>query len=315
MFCSQVSWGQNLIPNASFEDTISYGGGFTSPKLWTTPEGFNTEGEHYTPYNQYLWKVPQSFAGYQNAQNGNSYFGMRMYFLYKDWKALRDYIQTRLNRTLIKDSSYCLRIYVNLPDSMTHASRGQLGIYLSNSAISSTSNFNFPYTPQMIVSPTNYISDKLNWTEFNLQYTAQGGERYMTIGNFNDTLGIDTLLAPGGGLDVAYFGTYYFIDNLYFGNCDSAGISVGLNEVQKNENPFSIYPNPAKEKITIAFNAQMNGEFSLELYNTLGQLKISQQLNQLQVQDILLNELQQGIYFYRLIKNSEVTYSGKLIVE
>ncbi len=38
MFCSQVTWGQNLIPNASFEDTINFGGGFTSPKLWTTPE-------------------------------------------------------------------------------------------------------------------------------------------------------------------------------------------------------------------------------------------------------------------------------------
>ncbi len=25
-------------------------------------------------------------------------------------------------------------------------------------------------------------------------------------------------------------------------------------------------------------------------------------------------QLQQGIYFYRLIKNSEVTYSGKLII-
>ena len=29
---------------------------------------------------------------------------------------------------------------------------------------------------------------------------------------------------------------------------------------------------------------------------------------------INLNQLQQGIYFYRLIKNSEVTYSGKLII-
>ncbi len=223
MFCSQVSWGQNLIPNGSFEDTISYGGGFTFPKQWTSPSGNNSIGEHYTPYNQYLWTVPQNFFGYQHAQHGNSYFGLVMYLLAKTPPAQRDYIQCRLKRTLIKDTTYCLQIYVNLPDSMTHASRGQLSIYLSNTAISSPSNYNlnFPYTPQMLVSPTNYITDKLNWTEFNLSYTAQGGERYLTMGNFNDTLGIDTLYSPGGGIHLNYYGTYYFIDNLYLGHCDS----------------------------------------------------------------------------------------------
>ncbi len=221
IFCPQTIWGQNLIPNASFEDTISYGGGFTFPKQWTSPSGNNSIGEHYTPYNKYKWTVPQNFFGYQIAQNGNSYFGMVMYLLIRTPPVQRDYIQVKLKRALLKDSAYCLRLYVNLPDSVTHASRGQLGIYLSNSAISSTSNANIPYTPQLIISPTNYITDKVNWTEFNLPYTAQGGERYLTMGNFNDTLGIDTLFSSGGGLDANYYGTYYFIDNLYLGHCDS----------------------------------------------------------------------------------------------
>ncbi len=236
MFCSQASWGQNLIPNGSFEDTISYGGGFTFPKQWKSPSGNNSIGEHYTPYNQYLWTVPKNFFGYQHAVNGNSYFGMAMYILY--YKAQRDYIQCRLKRPLIKDSTYCLQIYVNLPDSMTHASRGQLGIYLSNSAISSTSNGNLPYTPQLVISPINYITDKVNWTEFNLQYTAQGGECYLTMGNFNDTLGIDTLYSPGGGIHLNYFGTYYFIDNLYFGHCDSIPKDFDISSIAAvNNNP------------------------------------------------------------------------------
>ncbi len=237
MFCSQASWGQNLIPNASFEDTISYGGGFTSPKYWFRAGGDNTDGEHYTPYNQYLWTIPQNFFGYQYAQHGNSYYGTEMYqFVYK---ALRSYIQCRLIRPLIKDSTYCLRIYVNLPDSMTYASRGQLGIYLSNMAISSTSNGNLPYTPQLVISPTNYITDKLDWTEFNLSYTAQGGERYLTMGNFNDTLGIDTLFVGGGNdPNFSYYGTYYFIDNLYLGHCDSIPKDFDIsNKTSVNNKP------------------------------------------------------------------------------
>jgi len=315
-FCVAPCAAQNLIPNGSFEDTLNFGAGFNAPKGWITPGGFNTEGEYYNPNNITNWSEPNNFFGYQNAQNGDSYFGLAIYLLYNNVKAMRDYTQAKLKRTLIKDSTYCMQLYVNLPDSMTHASRGQLGIYLSNTTVSSTSNFNLPYTPQLIVSPTNYITDKLNWTEFNLQYTAVGGERYLTIGNFNDTLGIDTLFV-GGGKDPNYYGTYYFIDNLYLGHCDSINTSVGVAENSgKKQEEFSIYPNPARDQITIEFSASSNENGRFELYNALGQLQLTEQLNGGHQKHIIkLSELQQGVYFYRLISNSTLTQSGKLIVD
>ncbi|NBG65861.1 T9SS type A sorting domain-containing protein [Acidiluteibacter ferrifornacis] len=316
IFCVAPCAAQNLIPNGSFEDTISYGGGFTFPKQWTSPSGFNSVGEHYTPFNQFKWTVPQNFFGNQHAYNGSSYFGLVMYLLIRNPPSMRDYIQTKLRNNLTKDSTYCMQLYVNLPDSMTHASRGQLGIYLSNTAVSSTSNFNLPYTPQLIVSPTNYITDKLNWTEFNFQYTAVGGERYLTIGNFNDTLGIDTFFV-GGGKDPNYYGTYYFIDNLYLGHCDSITTSIGVAENSANkQEEFSIYPNPAHDQITVEFTASSNENGRFELYNTLGQLQLTEQLNgDHQKHIISLTELQQGIYFYRLISNSTLTKSGNLVID
>jgi hypothetical protein len=228
---------------------------------------------------------------------------------------MRDYTQAKLKRSLKRDSTYCMRLYVNLPDSMTHSSRGQLGIYLSNTAVSSTSNFNLPYTPQLIVSPTNYITDKLNWTEFNLQYTAAGGERYITIGNFNDTLGIDTLFSPGGGKDLNYYGTYYFIDNLYLGHCDSINISVGLPEYASSKKEILIYPNPARDIINLEYQVLDNEVVTFELIDVLGKVQLSTRLDQINFHSIKLNDMQQGVYFYRLISNSTHTQSGKLIIE
>ncbi len=216
---------QNLIPNHSFEDTTQTINGFDWPDKWEMAAGGNTGPEFYNAYQDTLWTVPQSYAGFQYPQNQNSYLGLRMFILSRDGNMTRDYIQNQLKQPLLADTNYCFRIHVNLPDSMQYASRNQLAIYFSNSRVSSTSNFNLPYTPQIIVSPTDYISDKENWTVFNHTYKATGGERYMVVGNFNDSTAIDTLRVGGSLNQNDYYGTYYFIDNLYLGSCDSLPIS------------------------------------------------------------------------------------------
>ena len=54
------------------------------------------------------------------------------------------------------------------------------------------------------------------------------------MGNFNDTTGIDTLFVGKRSKDPNYFGTYYFIDNLYLGSCATLPLSYdgGLVSVQ-----------------------------------------------------------------------------------
>ncbi|MBR9830978.1 hypothetical protein GYB57_02420 [bacterium] len=216
---------QNLIPNPSFEDTAKIAFGYDWPDKWQMAGGPNSGPEYYNEFQDTLWTVPQSFPGYQYAQNGNGYIGMTMYLLYRFIKPLRDYIQCDLQQPLITDTTYCFQIHVNLPDSMEYASRNQLGIYLSNNRVSSSSNENLPYTPQIIVSPTDYIAETKNWTVFNHTYKAVGGEKVLTMGNFNDTTGIDTLFVGKRSKNLNYFGTYYFIDNLYLGSCATLPLS------------------------------------------------------------------------------------------
>ena len=216
---------QNLIPNYSFEDTSRTGWSFSLPDKWNLASGINSQPEYYNEYHDNLWTIPENFFGFQHPIFGTKYIGLKMYYFEDFAIKQRDYIPAQLIQTLKTDTNYCFKIHVNLPDSMRYASRNQLGIYFSNSRISSTSNFNLPYTPQIIVSPTDYISEKKNWMVFNHTYKATGGERYLVMGNFNDTTAIDTLFLGNKTENINYNGTYYFIDNLYLGSCDSLPIS------------------------------------------------------------------------------------------
>jgi len=58
-------------------------------------------------------------------------------------------------------------------------------------------------------------------------------EQYITIGNFTDSIEIDTLFV-GGGTDEQWKETYYHIDDVYLRNCYSVpfDIGVGLNELE-----------------------------------------------------------------------------------
>jgi len=241
---------QNLIPNPSFEDTSTTGWGIYLPNQWQMAGGGNTQPEYYNPFHDTLWTIPQSYFGYQFAQQGTKYLGMAMYLLaFRDWKPLRDYIQVNLRQPLMADSTYCFRIHVNLPDSMQHASRNQLGIFLSNTRVSSSSNYNLPYTPQIIVSPTDYITERTNWAVFNHTYKAVGGEKVLTMGNFNDTTGIDTLYTGFNRDNYQYFGTYYFIDNLYLGSCATLPLSYDGDLVSVQFDSALCYTSPVSATI------------------------------------------------------------------
>lgn len=236
LFWAVLCTAQNLIPNHSFEDTSTTGWGYSLPNDWQLAAGGNTQPEYYNEFHDKLWTVPQNFFGFQYPKNGTKYMGFAIYLLTEFAKPQRDYLQTPLKQSLIADTNYCFQIHVNLPDSMQYASRNQLGIYFSNSKVSSNSNLNLPFTPQIKVSPTNYISDTANWIKLNHTYKASGGERYLVIGNFNDTTAIDTLFTGVHSKNINYYGTYYFVDKLYLGSCDSLPTSYDGSVRAKLEN-------------------------------------------------------------------------------
>ncbi|MBK6835808.1 MAG: hypothetical protein IPG89_16650 [Bacteroidetes bacterium] len=85
-------------------------------------------------------------------------------------------------------------------------------------------------------------SNKTNWEKIEGYYTANGGESYLTIGNFFDSNNTSYTFIGNG----PYACAYYYIDDVSL--IDSS--SIGINEINNNSN-ITIYPNPSNGNIQI----------------------------------------------------------------
>jgi hypothetical protein len=62
--------------------------------------------------------------------------------------------------------------------------------------------------PAQAINPnSNVITDKINWMSIELEYLAQGGERFITIGGFDPN---NIIIIGGGNVDMVY----YYIDDV-----------------------------------------------------------------------------------------------------
>jgi hypothetical protein len=102
---------------------------------------------------------------------------------------------------------------------------------------------------------------------------------------------------------------------LSFGNVDyiSDGETVTVKEVREIQ-AAKVYPNPITSTATVSFDYD-SGEYAFEVYNLAG-------ARMKQIRNITTGEftfdrenLETGIYFYRLSNNTGSTYSGKLLVQ
>ena len=133
---------------------------------------------------------------------------------------------------------------------------------------------------------------------FDFEYTASGGEEYITLGNFNDTIGIDTLFVEGGD-DPSYEATYYYIDDVFLGHCDSLpDTTIGLYEnVLKSK--LKLYPNPVGEQFYLEYSGQEQLQF--QLYNLMGQkveAAVQQEGNSYRFSS---GHLPKGVYLLRIV--------------
>lgn len=82
-----------------------------------------------------------------------------------------------------------------------------------------------------------------------------------------------------------------------------------------NEVIFELYPNPTTDFLTIEIEEEiLNKSYSFQLFDVTGIKKISQKLDS-NHQQISVQNLSTGIYFYHLFENQKPLATGKLIIE
>ncbi|MEI6488836.1 MAG: T9SS type A sorting domain-containing protein [Bacteroidota bacterium] len=280
----------NLVPNWSFEiDSLCPDTG--SEIDYATP--WYTAGkspDYFNACTLYPWvDVPYNGMGYQNAKTGVAYAGMYCYSATTGSIEGEEYLGVKLIDSLIQNRKYCVSFYVTYAKSLlwyNNVAITELGLYISDTLIFSDIH-TIPYTPQIQSPPGVYLNDTVNWTEISGTYIAHGGEKYITIGNFNthtDTIGV---LYHNN-----YSAAYYFIDDVTVRDCTNDGVE------EIAEQNISISPNPATNQFTIE-NSQLRIN-AIHIYNVLGSAVYQQLTTNNQQLSIDVSTWNTGVYFVEI---------------
>jgi gliding motility-associated-like protein len=205
---------QNLVLNPGFETYSacpSGGSQLTLASPWLspssqTPDYFNSCAFAFTTVN-----VPYNFVGYQYAHSGVAYAGGHAYGG-KGSTNSREYVQGKLSDSLIAKKKYCVTFYVNLANKSQYAINS-LGAYLSKDSIRNTFGV-LPYASQISNPATRLLNDTSNWIAITGVFIAAGGEKYITIGNFNTDINTDTISIQKFLLNKVDNIAYYYIDDV-----------------------------------------------------------------------------------------------------
>ncbi|MFN8116516.1 MAG: T9SS type A sorting domain-containing protein [Bacteroidia bacterium] len=302
---------QNLISNPSFErvDTPVFwnSGSFINssvfpPKRNVTYWDWHNSPDYFSTDPNFV-RVPTNDIGVSYPKHGNAYGGLICFFKAGETK---EYIYQNLNTPLIQDSLYCISFFVSRADRTPQAIHS-LGAYFSVLP-PPTSNVYINVIPQ-VVNQNGYITDTIGWTEVKGCFTAQGGEQYVTIGNFNSNANTDTLFVGSTNPHPGAIGyAYYYIDSVTLWQNN---FPTFVKEDKKGE-VVSVYPNPANTILNIALtNLYAKETLSIKLTDLIGR----EILTSAYKEQLDISALEKGIYFLSVEQGSKRLGVKKIIKE
>lgn len=311
----------NLVPNGDFEDMISCP--TMSAQLWNTDYWISpTAGspEYYHSCNQPLvfppdtiqWPhmgVPWNAFGWQYGHSGEAYVGIYCFSAVQ--QNMREYIQIELLDSIVPSVRYLVNFYASVVDNGWYAV-STLGAYLSKEAISSDSHFRLDVEPQILNTGGNPLSDSSAWVLITDTFSSRyGGERYLTIGNFNTDETSDTMLYnPDGTAGFGY--AYYYIDDVSVVAIDS--IPSNVQEVVQSGR-FKVYPNPSHGRFNVEYNMGQGERGEVRVSDLLGNVLLSQPLSSdTDSRHLDLSSGSPGIYLVDVIINGGQRYVEKVAI-
>ncbi|MDD2982363.1 MAG: gliding motility-associated C-terminal domain-containing protein [Crocinitomicaceae bacterium] len=214
-FVFSLTAQQNLVPNGSFEEYYSCptgnnlnDGQFERCKRWWSPT--ECSPDYFNVCNNNIngvVGVPNNFWGYQNPFEGNGYVGF-IPVMVDGVELGSEYFRTELFFPLKPCVNYHFSMYISLANYSTHG-LNKIGAYFSKD-----NSFQLGCKQLIESSQVKYtgipIIDSVNWTKIEGTFTAEGGERFLTIGFFDED--IDTVFVQFSlG---SYFHPYYYVDNV-----------------------------------------------------------------------------------------------------
>ncbi len=296
---------QNLIQNGSFEyyNGSNCVGNFSIINNWSylvSPDYFSSD------CTTGAYKIPDNNFGVSYPKNGNAYIGLGLINLPYETK---EYICQYLTSPLISGKTYYTSFFLSKSDR-TRIATEKIGAYFSMMPPVAPGNTYVAANPQ-VENHSGFLTDTVNWVKIDGYFTAQGGEQYMTIGNFNSNANTDTLYTGTTNPFFADAGTaYYYIDSVSL--YDSLDYVSNIKEHQENLK-INAFPNPNDGNFNIEYHTNKEAEFVMT--DITGRLVIQYDLfpsqNSLLIKE---EELNAGVYFYHIRQGNHLLKQDKIIV-
>lgn len=255
---------ENLVPNGSFESTDKEPkkiGSIENAVGWYSPTG--ARADLFVPSKKVPdIDVPLNIYGKEDAKDGSNYAGI-VAFSYGD-KMARTYLSAKLSVPMKKGTKYCVQFNVSLAEGSKY-SCNQIGMNIGKKAFGTEEKTSI-IDKANILHPSNKIFNAAyNWEQVCETYEAEGGEKFITIGNFSsneDTknernkkltdIKVDQIIAA-----------YYYIDNVSITLIDDKHTCNCAPEEDDSQYSKTIYQRVAKtnDKMTAAQIIEAQGVY------------------------------------------------------
>ncbi len=200
---SMKAGGQNLVPNADFENFLACPDNAGEVNKCVGWSSFGNSSDYFNSCDTSVVGVPLNNFGYQNASSGYGYCGLWCY----SPSGYREYIGCSLISPLQVNTKYYVSFKCVQANIFPNCKVNKIGAKFStieyfDSLPPFQNNLSHIYS-------TAYISDTANWVQVYGSFISDSSYSYLILGNFFDNANTDTLNCGPNGSPV-----YIYIDDI-----------------------------------------------------------------------------------------------------
>jgi hypothetical protein len=300
---SVVSAQENLMSNSGFEEFTFCP--YTAGQIVVASPWVRVRGsvDYFNECGTNGYQIPVNIVGDQDAFEGQGYCGIVPWA--REFDNAREFVGCPLSTNLKPEAKYHVRMYLSMADTVQYAVRN-MGVLFTESQPTNDLNQLMNAAPQVVYEDSAFLDDREGWMLFEGSFIAQGGEQFMTIGNFDTDEETDTLFV----VEQASKSAYYYIDDVSVVE-DTSG-HVGINEELRIKNDELVhYPNPATDVLTIE---AIGRDMAFELLDVQGKAIQHQHLQALR-QNIDVSHLPAGVYVAVLRQDGVAVARRKVVIQ
>lgn len=208
--------GENLIDNGGFESTDKSPkklGSIENATGWVSPTG--VRADLFTSSKIPDINVPENIYGKEHPKEGGNYAGIVAYSYGN--KVPRSYVMTKINVPLKKGMRYCVKFNVSLAEASKYATNN-IGAKLSKKPFGTDSKLPLIDDASLLHFNNDHkiMSARYDWTEVCGVVIAEGGEKYITIGNFSsdDDTKQERMKKDPNVKTTQIIAAYYYVDDV-----------------------------------------------------------------------------------------------------